>query len=91
MSFRLAPSDPPGGGPGQQPDLPPTRPDDPAQPGRLPVPPDSPQPTAPVREPEPAPAQPAGDPTPAEPPRLARASGGVEAEGTGYVTAAWEV
>ena len=72
MSLRLAASDPPGGGPGQQPDLPPTRPDDPLHPQPLPIPPDSPQPTEPVREPEPTPAQPAGDPAPTEPPRLAR-------------------
>ena len=72
MSHRLASSNPPGGGPGQQTDLPPTRPDDPLQPEPLPLPPDSPQPTSPVREPEPAPAQPAGDPTPVEPTRLAR-------------------
>ena len=70
MSLSLASSDPPGGGPGQQPDMPPTRPEDPARPEPLPVPPDSPQPTAPVREPEPTPAQPAGDPMPPEPTRL---------------------
>lgn len=74
MSLRLDSSDPPGGGPGQQHDMPPTRPGDPARPEPLPVPPDSPRPTAPVREPEPAPAQPAGDPAPNEPPRLARAT-----------------
>src|ERR1043165_86241 len=56
--------------PGQQPDLPPTRPDDPAQPEQPPpLPPDAPQPPAPVREP--STPKPAGDPPTAEPTRLA--------------------
>jgi hypothetical protein len=89
MSLRLVPSDPPGGGPGQQPDMPPTRPGDPARPEPLPLPPDSPRPTAPVREPEPAPAQPAGDPAPAEPTRLARARSRGGAKLAPRAPAAW--
>jgi hypothetical protein len=55
--------------PGQQPELPPTTPDDIAQPEPPPLPPDAPQPTAPVREPgSPAPA---GDLPASEPTRLA--------------------
>lgn len=92
MSFRLDSSDPPGGGPGQQPDMPPTRPNDPAQPEPLPLPPDSPRPTAPVREPEPAPAQPAGDPAPSEPTRLAGSRGSsADAKPLTCAPAAWEV
>jgi hypothetical protein len=54
--------------PGQQPELPPTHPEDPAQPEPPPLPPDAPQPTAPVEEPG-AP-MPAGDPPASEPTRL---------------------
>lgn len=56
--------------PGDQPDIPPTVPHDPAQPEPLPLPPDvDPSPAAPVREPDVPP--PAGDPPSTEPMRLA--------------------
>ena len=54
--------------PEQQPELPPTHPDDPAQPEPLPLPPDAPTPTAPVREP--GTPKPVGDPPVSEPTRL---------------------
>ena len=54
--------------PGQQPDLPPTHPDDPSRPEPPPLPPDAPTPIAPVREP--GSPKPAGDPPTAEPTRL---------------------
>lgn len=54
--------------PEQQPELPPTRPDDPAQPEPPPLPPDAPTPNAPVEEP--GTPKPAGDPPVNEPTRL---------------------
>ena len=54
--------------PEQQPELPPTHPDDPAQPEPLPLPPDAPTPTSPVEEP--GTPKPAGDPPVNEPTRL---------------------
>ena len=61
--------------PGDQPELPPTQPNDPIQPDPLtpepiPLPPDTePSPPAPVREPNPL-QPPAGDPPPGEPMRM---------------------
>ena len=54
--------------PAQQPELPPTHPDDPAQPEPPPLPPDAPTPTAPIEEP--GTPKPAGDPPVNEPTRL---------------------
>lgn len=54
--------------PAQQPELPPTRPDDPAQPEPPPLPPDAPTPTAPIEEP--GTPKPAGDPPVSEPTRF---------------------
>ena len=55
--------------PDQQPELPPTHPDDPAQPEQQPpLPPDTPTPTTPIEEP--GTPRPAGDPPANEPTRL---------------------